>query len=241
MGQIEFMAAVAGRVRKEDDSVINVADVGLPVSANLIAGAPTSKIEIVTHWAKNRLINVEQTAVQIAKPTRPVLMYVPAMTNSSINTDILVKFFNRLTFTVGGTAQAGDATHITLAATANPTDDHYNGFVLTIVSGKGAGQVKTIVDYVGATVTAEVSAWTGDVPDATSVYSIALIRNTLVASQTFAKASLSAPIVKANQGSIITGLFAGGSDVYVVLSNTVAIPNADASRFTSVLQLIPIA
>lgn len=254
MGQIDMMATKSGRAYGEGDVVRNEADLlatqqadiaaikgGIPVAANYILGALPSKIEVETKWAKNRLINVEQTAVQIAKPTAPVLMYVAAMTNSSIDTDILVKFFNRLTFTIGGTAQAGgDATHIVLDPTANPTNDHYNGFVLTIVSGKGAGQSRTIVDYVGATVTAEVAAWTTE-PDATSVYSIALVRDTLVAQQTFAKAVISAPIVKANQGAIITGLFAGGSDVYVVLSNTVAIPNADASRFTSVLQLIPIA
>jgi hypothetical protein len=254
-GIIETMSPKSGRVYKEDSTVVNEAELlatqqadiasikgGIPVAANYILGALPTKLEVMTHWPKNRVINTEQTAVQIAKPLAPVLMYVPAMTVSSIDTDVLAKFFNRLTFLVTGTAQAGgDATHIVLDPTANPTNDHYNGFVLTIVSGKGAGQVKTIVDYAGATVTAEVSAWTGDTPDATSVYSIALVRDVLVAQQTFAKAVLTAPIVKANQGAIITGLFAGGSDVYVVLSNTVAIPNADASRFTSVLQLIPIA
>jgi len=222
----------------ELESIDGRLSVGTPISSNLIAA--NGAIEVETHWAKNRTGNTEQTAVKVARPANPVLMYVAAMSNSSIDTDILAKFFNRLTYRVTGTAQAGDATHITLAATANPTNDHYNGFVITITGGTGAGQTKTIVDYVGATCVAEVSAWATN-PDNTSTYSIELVRDTLVASLTFAKAVLTAPIIKANQSAIITGLFVGGADVYVVLSNLTAIPNADASRFTSVLQLIPVA
>jgi hypothetical protein len=208
-------------------------------NSNLIAA--TKVIEIQQHFAKNIAAGTEQTAVQIPKPTSPVLMHKAAMTNSSIDSAITVKLFNRRTFTITGTAQAGsDSTHIVLAATANPTNSHYNGFVITIKGGTGVGQSRTISAYVGSTVTAQVAAW--DVtPDATSTYSIALIRDSLAWTGSFAKAVLTAPIVKANDSEIITGLFDNGSDVYCVFSNDTAIANADASRFTAVFQLIPVA
>lgn len=73
---------------------------------------------------------------------------------------------------ITGTAQAGAATTITLAATSINTDDYVNGLTITITGGTGAGQVRTISDYVGSTKVATVStAWTTN-PDATSTYMI---------------------------------------------------------------------
>ncbi len=71
-----------------------------------------------------------------------------------------------------GTAQAGAATTITLAAGDTQPDDYYNTMTIEIMSGTGAGEVKTIDDYVKSTKVATVdSAW-GTNPDATSVYAI---------------------------------------------------------------------
>ena len=70
-----------------------------------------------------------------------------------------------------GTAQAGAATSIQLAATASATDDIYNGMTVYISSGTGSGQIKVITDYVGSTYTATVSTWTTN-PDNTSVYEV---------------------------------------------------------------------
>lgn len=210
------------------------------VTANLIAATKT--IEIQTHMAKNTAAGTEKAAVLIPKPTAPVLMYKAAMTNSSIDSAMTVKLFNRRTFRITGTAQgADDTTHITLDATANPVDDHYNTFAITITEGTGVGQTRTISDYVGSTVKAQISdAWTVT-PDNTSVYSIALVRDSLAWTGNFAKAVLTAPIVKANDSDIITGLFDSGCDVYYVVSNDTLIANANGSRCTIVFQLIPIA
>jgi phage tail sheath protein FI len=72
----------------------------------------------------------------------------------------------------GGTAQAGANTTIQLAATASGNDDAYNGMQIRITGGTGAGQTKTITDYVGGTTTATVdSAWNTN-PDNTSVYDV---------------------------------------------------------------------
>lgn len=71
-----------------------------------------------------------------------------------------------------GVAQAGTATSITLATTASATNDYYNGQVVEIVRGTGAGQFRTIVDYVGTTTVATVErAWATN-PDTTSVYKV---------------------------------------------------------------------
>lgn len=67
------------------------------------------------------------------------------------------------------TAQGGDATHITLAATASNADDAYNGLTIAIVAGTGAGQKQAVTDYVGSTNIATVASWATP-PDATSVY-----------------------------------------------------------------------
>lgn len=211
------------------------------INSNLIASTKT--IEIQTSFAKNTAAGTEVAKVQIPRPVSPVLLYKGSMSNSSIDSALTVKLFNRRTFTITGTAVAAgcDATHIQLAATANPTADHYNTFAITITAGLGIGQIRTISDYVGSTQIAEVSAAWDTAPDVTSVYSIALIRDCLAWTWNFAKASLTAPIVMANDSDLITGLFDEGADVYYQVSNDVLIANADASRFTVVFKLLPIA
>ena len=74
---------------------------------------------------------------------------------------------------LGGTAQGGAAGSITLAAGASGSNDTYNGRVLSIVAGTGAGQAPRIItDYVGSTKVASVSPNWVVQPDATSVYLI---------------------------------------------------------------------
>lgn len=71
-----------------------------------------------------------------------------------------------------GTAQAALALSIDLAADASASDDAYNGLEITIESGTGSGQTRTINDYDGTNKRATVDvAWTTN-PDATSVYKV---------------------------------------------------------------------
>jgi hypothetical protein len=72
-----------------------------------------------------------------------------------------------------GTAQSGStSTTIKLRAAASFSDDAYNNLTVEIISGTGAGQSKTITDYVGSTKVATVnSAWT-TTPNNTSVYKV---------------------------------------------------------------------
>jgi hypothetical protein len=71
-----------------------------------------------------------------------------------------------------GTAQAGGASSITLAAGASATTDFYKNRTVNILAGTGAGQSNGITAYNGTTKVATVkNAWLTQ-PDATSQYSI---------------------------------------------------------------------
>ena len=73
---------------------------------------------------------------------------------------------------VTGTAQAGAASTLTLAAGASATDDAYKGMVMRLTAGTASGESNVITGYVGSTKVATVArAWTVT-PDATSEYSI---------------------------------------------------------------------
>ncbi|MEO8466262.1 MAG: hypothetical protein ABI640_13040 [Gammaproteobacteria bacterium] len=77
-----------------------------------------------------------------------------------------------------GTAQAGSATSITLAAgTSSFADDTlglvpYGGATVYILRGTGAGQVRSITGWVSATQVANVNAPWVTTPDSTSVYEV---------------------------------------------------------------------
>lgn len=75
---------------------------------------------------------------------------------------------------VTGTATAGAANSITLAAGASAVDDFYNGQVLSITGGTGNGSVFLVTDYVGSTKVATLSPFDGVevTPDNTSDYSV---------------------------------------------------------------------
>lgn len=71
-----------------------------------------------------------------------------------------------------GTATAGAAGNITLAAAASATNNLYNGSILQILSGTGAGQVRLITAYNGGTKVATIAPNWATNPDNTSVYVI---------------------------------------------------------------------
>ena len=209
------------------------------IRSNLVTSELVAEIQ--TPFAKNTAQNTEKIAIKIDAPSTVVSKYKIAMKNPSIDSAVTVKLYNRRVFNeIGLSVVTGsDGTHIQLSADANPVDDYYNGAIITITGGTGAGQVRTIIDYVGATQIAQVAVWT-TATDETSTYSIAMTSNSLVYSGSFAKASLTYPTALATDSVLISGLFDNGSDVYFVASNDTAIPNADASRFTSIFQLISV-
>ncbi|MES2207297.1 MAG: hypothetical protein V4525_10970 [Pseudomonadota bacterium] len=74
---------------------------------------------------------------------------------------------------VSGTAQTGSTTTtLKLAAGASASDDVYSGLSVSTTSGTGTGQTRQIIDYVGSSKIATLSApWTVT-PDNTTAYSV---------------------------------------------------------------------
>ena len=71
-----------------------------------------------------------------------------------------------------GTAQAGTATTITLAATASTTDNIYRGDRIIITENTGVGEHGIVVSYVGSTRVATMAETWVTTPDNTSVYEV---------------------------------------------------------------------
>lgn len=69
------------------------------------------------------------------------------------------------------TALAGSSTTMTFDSSADPRDSYYNGARVYIISGTGAGQINTVLSYVGATRVATFNSSWGVTPNSTSVFS----------------------------------------------------------------------
>lgn len=90
-----------------------------------------------------------------------------------------------------GTAQAGGADTITLAADATSLPRLLIGQTITLTAGTGVGQDATIADYDGASKVARVSSNWVTPPDETSEYEItpALLADALAFDETFGGAT----------------------------------------------------
>lgn len=69
-----------------------------------------------------------------------------------------------------GTAQAGASGTITLQSGASATNSYYNGAVVCLTGGTGAGQSRKITGYVGSTKVATIDSNWATNPDNTSTY-----------------------------------------------------------------------
>jgi hypothetical protein len=106
-----------------------------------------------------------------------------------------------------GTAQAGAASTITLAAGASASNNYYNRSGIVITGGTGAGQERLITGYVGATKVATVDeAWVVN-PDNTSLYEVGPARTSArqsypsdgsISSSTFAAGAINAAAIATN-------------------------------------------
>jgi hypothetical protein len=129
-----------------------------------------------------------------------------------------------------GTAQAGAAGTITLAAGASATDNLYQYDVVFIISGTGAGQARSITGYVGSTKVASIAPnWTTN-PDNTSVY--VLIPNVAVSLGTdaIAGSAVSAAAVQKFWDALTTALTTSGSVGKRIADNLDATVTSRASQ-----------
>ena len=116
-----------------------------------------------------------------------------------------------------GTAQSATATTIVLAAATSFADDILNCSAIAITGGTGAGQTKTITDWVSATDTATVSTWVTN-PDNTSVYEVYH-----VPCSTFADNSITAAAMAADAGTEL------GTAVWATTTRALTILDEDST------------
>jgi hypothetical protein len=107
------------------------------------------------------------------------------------------------------TAQAGAAGSITLDASASAVDDFYNGLFIVIFSGTGAGQVRPITDYVGATKVATIAPNWSTTPDNTSSFS--LVTNAVVPWNAAWDAEVQSEVADALEEAVADSIPADGS------------------------------
>lgn len=95
-----------------------------------------------------------------------------AGTPADVNFQIMTqKFFDARTLRQE-LATGGAASTVTLDTLASAIDDFYNEMTISIVGGTGAGQSRTISDYVGATKVVTISRAWSTTPDTTSAFVI---------------------------------------------------------------------
>ena len=212
---------------------------GTVIHGNVVVGTQVGDSKSA-YFVKDSTTNTQRT-FDIPRPANPYTFYTLTCMNTSTECDLTVKVFNKRKVKVSGTATAGANTTITLATTSNLNDDYYNNATIEITSGKGKGQIRTITDYTGATRVATVAEWTTN-PDATSIYEITFDKNSFITSLVFPKSqAVTGTTIDTRDSEIFTGLFAGDTDAYFVVSNNQAVTNNDANTFTALFQLMAYA
>ena len=96
-----------------------------------------------------------------------------AAANGAVNIVDVTTFGNSYLTNTGTLAAVADGDTMTLTSGASGTDNIYNGSALYIASGLGSGQVREIVDYVGATKVVTLKTIFSTTPNTSSTYAVA--------------------------------------------------------------------
>lgn len=136
---------------------LDVADVGvLPgMIVNIISGPNSAQARIISAVAGQ--------TVTVSQP------FTTLLTTSSMY--FIHKQVVPSVAPLSAAVVSATASNIILDPTASAVNNFYNNTVIFIRSGRGYGQYRTIIAYIGATRNAAISAWT-IIPDATSTYVI---------------------------------------------------------------------
>ena len=125
-----------------------------------------------------------------------------------------------------GVAQAGSASTITLRAAAVAVADYYNGAIVEIVRGTGAGQARVITDYsVGGACTVDRDWQTGYEPDTTSVYIIHPQQGVKLGTDIIAHANVQKIVDESTAATNLEAFYQGG---LVVAAVSDALPGDDS-------------
>lgn len=138
-----------------------------------------------------------------------------------------------------GTAQAGAANTITLAAAESAVDHTLEGAIVRITGGTGAGQIRLVTGYVGSTKVATVSrAWSTN-PDNTSTYELIptspiIVEPVVLKDGSLTAAKFSSDGLAAGRGKVETK---GPNLVGTLTSTTTAVAQSMKGAIDNVVQL----
>lgn len=184
----------------------------------IVAGTGVGQCRVITNYN----VNTKQALVDRDWVTAPdnTSIYELIYANSPALTDNLnVTSAADSVVIHKGTAQGGTGTSITLDTGASSTDNIYNGNLISITSGTGAGQSRTIIAYNGATKVASVDKAWSVVPDLTSMFSIfANTTATTFSDQGVAQAGTANTITLASTASTTNNVY--NSSFVTILSGT---------------------
>lgn len=113
-------------------------------------GNPIDISQTIRERRNTRLTNLSYS---ISDNDAYMLEDVIELNNTSYTGNVVVWYERRIPDLHFGTASAGGATSLTLEASKQHSlqDDYYNGMILEVVSGTGAGARTAITDYAGST------------------------------------------------------------------------------------------
>lgn len=135
-------------------------------------------------------------------------------------------------FLHSGVLASATSTSVVLPSGASTTNDMYNGAVIELVRGTGAGQVRTITDYVGSTLTGTLDRAWATTPDSTTGYIIRPVMS--AALETDIKSSANVAAINTNTAAAANlKLFYDGA--FITGSIDDAGPTASAMKGNSAL------
>jgi hypothetical protein len=237
---VSAVGTVVGRFTLRKTSALKPTTAGrtLDVSAGGEAGVDWSNVGSPT-----TSVDLTNTTINIASGSRATLVdevWDEVLTGASHN--VVNSAGRRLrqvdaSFVItAGTAQAGTASSITLAAGASATNDIYKHDGLIIVGGTGIGESAIITAYDGATKVATVAPAFVITPDATSEYEIvpaiacvhSIGDNVITAASTAADFVTEVQSGLASQTSVNTIDDFLDTEIAAIKAVTDALPNAGA-------------
>jgi hypothetical protein len=155
------VATPTGTVNSLPDAVPDASG-GLPVTGNRLTAIPTvAAVTTVTNLT-NAPTNGDLTAAMKTSVTTAATAATPTASLTAAESRVFHS----------GTAQAGSADSITLAAGASSVFNLYTCSVIKIYGGTGAGQARVISNYDGSTKIVSIDRNWQTTPDNTSIYSI---------------------------------------------------------------------
>lgn len=198
---------------------VDWANVGSPTTALGLTGTTISTSQVAASVTGNVGGNVTGSVGSVASG---------GITNASLAVDTGFKSIR------SNTAQAGAAGTVTLDASSSATDSFYVDAVVVLTGGTGAGQVRLISAYVGATKVASVTPnWTTN-PDNTSTFAllpvsrhdigaiVGSVPNALISGRVDSNAQV------VGTGAIVSGSFAANAIDSGALATTAANEIRDA-------------